>query len=72
MDVESVEWLPGAGYTQSGLWRVAYRNENNNLTYRHYAHWKGKDALAIYTRFMKEQTNGTCKTTEEDRHRPDA
>ena len=56
-EIEKIEWLPGAGYTQMGLWRVAYRNESNNLTYRHYAHWKGSDELAIYTRFMKEQTN---------------
>lgn len=55
--VEKIEWLPRAGYTQAGLWRVEYW-ENDTRTYRHYAKWKGKDALAIYALFMKEQTNG--------------
>ena len=59
-EIESIEWLPGAGYTQKGLWRLAYRNEDNILTYRHYAHWRGKDELSIFVLFMKEQTNGTC------------
>lgn len=72
MRVESIEWLPGAGYTERGLWRVAYWNEHNNRTYRHYAHWRGRDELAIFTLFMKEQTNGTRTETEEGRHQPDA
>lgn len=58
MDVEEIKWLPGAGYTQSGLWRVTYRDENNQRTYRHYAHWRGKDELAIFAYVMKGQMNG--------------
>lgn len=57
--VEDIKWLPGAGYTQMGLWRVTYRDRCNIRTYRHYAHWKGNDELAIFIRFIKEQTNGT-------------
>jgi hypothetical protein len=54
VEVEQIEWLPRAGYTQMGLWRVAYRNEVGIRTYRHYAHWKGKDELDILVRFMKD------------------
>ena len=56
-EVEAIQWLPGAGYTQRGLWRVTYRNKHNVLTYRHYAHWRSKDELGIYALFLKEQTN---------------
>jgi len=62
MEIEGIEWLAGAGYTESGLWRVAYRSKHNNLTYRHYAHWKGTDELDIYVLFMKEQTNGYAES----------
>ncbi len=56
MEVERIEWLAGAGYTERGLWRVTYRDETDTLTYRHYAHWKGRDELDIYVLLMKEQT----------------
>lgn len=63
MEVERIEWLPGAGYNlnpkERGMWRVTYRDESNTLTYRHYAHWKGRDELEIFTLLMKEQTNAS-------------
>ena len=54
MEVESITWLPGAGFTQRGLWRVLYKNADGQRFYRHYAHWKGSDELAIYTKFIEE------------------
>lgn len=57
MQVERIEWMPRAGYTEMGMWRVTYRDEDNTLTYRHYAHWKGRDELEIFTLLMKEQDN---------------
>lgn len=56
-EVERIEWLPGVGYTDRGMWRVTFRGETNTLTYRHYAHWKGRDELEIYALLMKEQAN---------------
>jgi hypothetical protein len=57
MEVESIKWLAGAGYTGRGLWRVTYQDDTGTRTYRHYAHWKGRDELGIYALFMKEQAN---------------
>ncbi len=55
MEVESIEWMAGAGYTGSGLWRVTYQDDTGTRTYRHYAHWKGRDELDIYVLLKKEQ-----------------
>lgn len=54
MEIESITWLAGAGYTERGLWRVTYRNEEGTRTFRHYAHWRGRDELDILALFMKE------------------
>lgn len=64
MEVQAIEFLQGAGYTQSGLWRVRYKNKQGVSAYRHYARYKCDDELAAYQRFMKEQaddnTNSYC------------
>lgn len=64
MEVEAIEFLQGAGYPLSGLWRVRYKNKQGVSAYRHYTRYKCNDELAAYQRFMKEQaddnTNSHC------------
>lgn len=64
MEVEAIEFLHGAGYTQSGLWRVRYKNRQGVSVCRHYARHLCDDELAAYQRFMEEQaddnTNSHC------------